>query len=101
MNIQVSMMAHGGGGDAITWKCCNCRRDIPGPGSRRWSPADYEKEACVQCKSRPREICIQMRRATLAKNPRSQEFPPFTKPPPGWTTPQPGQSILQPGQEVE
>ena len=44
-----------------------------------------EKEACIQCKSRPREICIQMRRATLAQNPQSQSFPPGVTPPPGFT----------------
>ena len=30
--------------------------------------------ACVQCKSRPREVCIQMRQATLAQNPQAHSF---------------------------
>lgn len=70
-NLAFFMAADGGGamsGD-ITWKCCNCVRDIPRGGLPTMGLAEYEKMACFQCKSRPPELCIQMRQQNFINNP--------------------------------
>merc|ERR1711939_637681 len=76
-NLAYFYAADGNAKGDITWKCCNCVRDFPRGGIFNRQPtmglAEYEKMACVQCKSRPPELCVQMRQEHFNNPPPSND----------------------------